>query len=243
VRILIVGATSAIAAATARRLAARGDTLYLIARNVDRLAALVAELGSAVVGHACFDILDDAHDALLAAAQTAMGTIEVALLAHGLLGDQLRSEQDATYAERILQTNLNGTIGLLIPLANLLEAQGHGTLAVITSVAADRGRPRNYTYGAAKGALNVYLQGLRTRLGPTFRVITLKVGPTHSPMTDGHGKHALFAQPDEVAAGIVRALGRRGGVRYVPARWWWIMGVVRRVPEPVFRRVPFLGGR
>lgn len=243
-RVLLVGATSAIAQATARRLAARGARLFLAARTPTALAEIAAELGDAVVGTAPFDAAEpSAHPALVEGARAALGALDVVLIAHGWLGDQLRSEADAAHAEAILQTNLNGTISVLIPIANALEAQGHGTLAVITSVAADRGRPRNYTYGAAKGALNVYLQGMRTRLGPAVKIVTLKVGPTDSPMTVGHGKHALFATPDQVAAGIVRALGGRAGVHYVPGWWRLLMAIIRRVPEPVFRRVPFLGGR
>ena len=164
-------------------------------------------------------------------------------MAHGVLGDQRATEHDFAAADAILRANFNDTVALLIPLANALAAQGFGTLGVITSVAADRGRPRNYTYGAAKGALNTYLEGLRTRLGPAVRVVTLKVGPTDTPMTADHGKHALFASADAVARGVVSALDGPAGVRYVPARWRPIMAIVRCVPDALFRRVRFLGGR
>ncbi len=242
--LLIVGATSAIAQATARRLAARGDRLFLAARDAARLRALAAELGDAVIGTAPFVAEDTAaHAGLVDAAAEALGGLDAVLVAHGLLGDQLASEADFAIADAILRTNLNDTVALLIPVANRLERQGQGTLAVITSVAADRGRPRNYTYGAAKGALNVYLQGLRTRLGPAVQVVTLKVGPTDSPMTEGHPRNALFATPDEVARGIERALDRGAGTYYVPPRWRPLMAIIRRLPERVFRGVPVLGGR
>ena len=115
---------------------------------------------------------------------------------------------------------------------------------MITSVAGDRGRPRNYTYGAAKGALNVYLQGLRTRLFPAgVSVTTLKLGPVDSPMTRDHEKHALFGKPKTVARGILRALDARVPEAYVPSFWRLIMPVVKHTPERLFQLLPFLSGR
>ena len=238
---MIVGATSAIATATAHRLARRGDRLLLWGRDAERLRSLGLALDAP---WRAFDVHDTAgHAARVAEAQALLGGLDAVLVAHGLLGDQAETERDFAAADAVLRTNLNATVALLIPLANALEAQGHGTLAVITSVAGERGRPRNYTYGAAKAALNVYLQGLRTRLGPAVKVVTLKVGPTDTPMTADHRKHPLFAKPDQVAAGIERALAGPAGERFVPPVWGAIMAVVRRVPDGVFRRVPFLGGR
>jgi decaprenylphospho-beta-D-erythro-pentofuranosid-2-ulose 2-reductase len=125
-----------------------------------------------------------------------------------------------------------------------MELARAGQLAVITSVAGDRGRPRNYTYGAAKGALNTYLQGLRTRLYPAgVSVTTLKLGPVDSPMTVDHGKHALFGQPKPVADGIVRAIDARASEAYVPSFWRAIMPIVKHTPERLFQRLAFLSGR
>lgn len=246
-RVLVIGATSAIASAAARRWVARGDRVYLAGRSVERLrilgVALETGAGSVAGCHAFEAHAVDGHVALIEAGRAALGSLDVVLVAHGFLGDQQASERDFATADAILRTNLNDTIALLIPLANALDAQGYGTLGVITSVAADRGRPRNYTYAAAKGALNVYLEGLRTRLGPAVRVVTLKVGPTDTPMTAGHRKHPLFASAEQVARGVVAALDGPAGVRYVPRRWRAIMALVRQVPDPIFRRVPFLGGR
>ena len=107
-----------------------------------------------------------------------------------------------------------------------------------------RGRPRNYTYGAAKGALNLYLQGLRSRLYPAgVKVTTLKLGPVDTPMTRTHRKNALFATPARAARDIVRALDRGAGEVYVPWYWRPIMAVVRNTPEPLFQRLGFLSGR
>ncbi|HTA20372.1 MAG TPA: SDR family NAD(P)-dependent oxidoreductase, partial [Polyangia bacterium] len=147
-------------------------------------------------------------------------------------------------AEATIVANFTSVVALLIPLANHMERVGTGALGVITSVAGERGRPRNYTYGAAKGALNVYLQGLRSRLrGAGVKVTTLKLGPVDTPMTVTHTKTRVFAKPADVARGIVAALDRGAAEIYVPAFWRAIMLVVRNTPERLFQRLPFLSGR
>jgi short-subunit dehydrogenase len=141
----------------------------------------------------------------------------------------------------VLRVNFTSVVSLLIPLVNHMEAAGAGRLGVITSVAGDRGMPRNYTYGAAKGALNVYLQGVRSRvMGAGVSVTTLKVGTVDTPMTRDHGKHALFVQPGPVARDIVAAMDARAAEVYVPSIWRAIMGIVKNAPEPLFQRVAFL---
>src|SRR4051812_45347802 len=207
-RVLIVGATSAVASEVARIYAARGARLYLLARTAPKLEALVESLGSAAPATALADFTELGQVArLVAEAAATLGGIDVVLIAHGDLGDQQRSQLNFEDAEAIFRTNLLSVVAFLVPLANLLEAQRAGCIGVITSVAGDRGRPRNYTYGAAKGALNVYLQGVRSRLfAAGARVVTLKLGPVDSPMTVSHEKSALFAQPAAAAVGIVAAL-------------------------------------
>lgn len=242
---MLIGATSAIASAVARLCAGRGDTLWLLARDRRRLESLVDELGPAVAGHEAGDFDDfAANPDRIERAIAGLGGVDVALIAHGDLGDQLASERDFETARAILDTNLLSVVSLVIPLANHLEEQGSGTLAVTSSVAADRGRPRNYTYAAAKAGVNVLFQGLRTRLharGVAIRI--LKLGPTDTPMTRDHAKNPLFATPEAVARGILRALeGGRSEV-YLPGYWRPIMWGVRWLPEGIFQRVPFLSGR
>lgn len=245
-RVVIFGATSTIAAAVADRYAARGARLHLVGRNHEKLAALVRRLSTHTeVSHACADLdHTDQSEALVAEAVAALGEIDIALIAHGLLGDQLATERTWAQAEATLRTNLLSPVSLLIPLANALQRQGHGHLAVMSSVAGDRGRPRNYTYGAAKGALSHYLEGVRSRLyRHGVQVSILKLGPVDTPMTATHEKNALFATADGVANTIVAHLAQRDGVAYVPWYWAPIMGVVRNLPEPLFQRLPFLSGR
>ncbi len=134
-------------------------------------------------------------------------------------------------------------VALLVPIANALEAQGQGRIGVLASVAGDRGRPRNYTYGAAKGALHVYLEGLRTRLYPAVAVTTLKLGPVDTPMTRSHKKHLLFGNVPSVARDIATAMDHRVDVAYVPAYWRYIMQLVKLTPERLFQRFSFLAGR
>jgi decaprenylphospho-beta-D-erythro-pentofuranosid-2-ulose 2-reductase len=242
--VVIFGATSAIAAEVAQLYAERGARLHLVARNSAKLSLVAARCGVRATAQAAdFEQLEQNH-ALVGDAIAILGHVDVALIAHGDLGDQLASERRFEDAESTLRVNFTSAVSLLIPLANHMEAARAGRIGVITSVAGDRGRPRNYTYGAAKGALNVYLQGLRTRLYPAgVSVTTLKLGPVDSPMTRDHEKHALFGKPKAVARGILRALDARVPEAYVPSFWRLIMPVVKHTPERLFQLLPFLSGR
>ena len=245
-RVAIFGATSAIAAEIARVYAARGARLFLAGRDPAKLRALVEARGEAVAGAREVDLTaPGAAGAAVAAALEALGGgLDVAVIAHGLLGDQLASERDLSEASRIVDVNFISVVALLVPLANHFEAAGAGHIAVLSSVAGERGRPRNYTYGASKAALNVYLQGVRTRLWPRgVGVHTLKLGPVDTPMTATHEKTRLFARADQVAADIVAAVDAGRAEAYVPWFWRPIMAVVRRLPERLFQRVPALSGR
>lgn len=245
-KILIAGATSAIASELARLWAARGARLYLLGgRNADKLRALERELGSAVVGaeNADFDELDE-NAPRVERAVAALGGLDLAVIAHGDLGDQLASEASFVEAERIMRTNLLSVVALLIPIAQHLEEARRGAIVVLSSVAAERGRPRNFTYASAKAALNVYLEGMRSRLYPAgVHVHTIKLGPVDTPMTVDHAKNALFATAPRVAADIVAAVDAGRAAVYVPWFWSPIMAIVRHLPEPLFQRVRSLSGR
>jgi decaprenylphospho-beta-D-erythro-pentofuranosid-2-ulose 2-reductase len=244
-RVLIIGATSAIAKECARIHASRGDELYLVARNADSLSEIREELSASVKGTESADLDEtDRAEERIARAAECLGGIDIALIAHGDLGDQLASEADFEVARRTLQTNLLSVMALVIPLANLMEAQASGSIAVMSSVAAERGRPRNFTYASAKSAVNTYLQGVRSRLWASgVRVHILKLGPVDTPMTVDHEKNALFAKPRQVAEGIVRAIDLGKSEVYVPWYWQPIMAVIRHLPEPIFQRIPSISGR
>jgi len=244
-RVLVLGATSAIAAEVAILHARRGDRLHLVGRNADKLADVARRCANGAVTTAVADFSDlEKNEAHMRDACDALGGVDVVLVAHGALGDQLESERSFDEANAILRTNFLSVVSLLIPLVNRMEAARRGRIGVITSVAGDRGRPRNYTYGAAKGGLGIYLQGVRTRLyraGVT--VTTLKLGPVDTPMTTDHGKHMLFGKPAPVAESIVRAIEAGVAEAYVPSFWGAIMPVVKNTPERIFQLLPFLSGR
>jgi len=241
-RVLIIGATSAIAHAVARRYAARQAALFLIGRRLPALEANAADLvvrGAESVGCALLDANDhDRHEAVLAEAWAAYGGFDVALVAHGVLPDQAAAERSVTATLESFDTNAASVIALLTLLANRFEAQGSGVIAVISSPAGDRGRASNYVYGAAKAAVTVFAAGLRHRLhAKGVRVITIVPGFVDTPMTAGIAKTGpLWAAPEQVARDIVRALERGFGVVYTPGFWRWIMSAIRHVPERLFVR-------
>ena len=243
--VVIIGATSAIAQEVARRYAGQGARLFLLGRDRDKLDALARELGDRVVGIESADFNEtDGNGARVARAVAALGSVDVAVIAHGWLGDQIESEQTFAHAEEVVRTNFTSVLSFVIPIVNLLERSGRGALVVLSSVAGDRGRPRNYTYGAAKGALTLYLQGVRSRLyGTAIRIVTIRLGPVHSPMTKDHPKNALFGEPRGVAKSIVHAADRGPLDVYVPWYWQPIMATVRGLPERLFQRFSFLAGR
>ena len=244
-RVLVIGATSAVAQAFVRRRCKEGARLYLIARNPDKLRGLSDQLGDAVVGSESGDLAQgEANAARIERAVDVLGGLDEVLIAHGYLGDQLESERDFEQAQRTLNTNLLSPVSLLIPIANHCEAQGAGHIGVITSVAGERGRPRNFTYGTAKGGLTRYLEGLRSRLwGSGVEVHNFKLGPVDSPMTVDHEKNATFTTPERAAELIARGMRGRRHEIFVPGYWRWIMLVVRTMPEPIFQRLRFLSGR
>jgi decaprenylphospho-beta-D-erythro-pentofuranosid-2-ulose 2-reductase len=241
-RVLIVGATSAMAAETARLYAAAGASLFLTGRDAEHLEAVAADLrirGAGPVRSATLDVTDRQRcEEVVGAAWAAFDGLDIALIAHGVLPDQARAQ--ATVAETLTAVDVNFTSGvvLLTHLANRFEAQRHGCIAVITSVAGDRGRQSNYVYGAAKGGLDRFLEGLRNRLFHAgVAVVTLKPGFVDSPMTAGIAHGPLFASASRAGRAIHAAIERRRNVAYIPWFWRPIMAVIRAIPEFAFKRL------
>lgn len=244
-RILIFGATSAIAAACARKWIAGGHSLFLVGRDEAKLEVLRADLdvrkasGQSVTSAAA-DLTDlSRHESLIAQAADRLGGLDIVLVAHGSLPDQKACEADVGAAMREIQTNALSQISIVTLVAQRFEVAGRGTIAVIGSVAGDRGRQSNYVYGAAKGMLSIFMDGLRNRLARKgVDVLTIKPGFVDTPMT-AHiaGKGRLWAKPDDVAQGIVDAVANRGDVVYLPFVWRPIMFVIRHIPEKIFKRL------
>jgi decaprenylphospho-beta-D-erythro-pentofuranosid-2-ulose 2-reductase len=241
-KILVLGATSGIAEATCRIWAAQGASLFLVARNPEKLAAVGADLkvrGASYVDTAVADLDDtDKHPELLAHAVNSLTGMDIAYLAHGILGDQNEAEQDFNTAAQIIHTNFMAPVSLLTWLANFCVQRHAGTLAVISSVAGDRGRKSNYLYGSSKAGLSAFLGGLRNRVDREgVTVLTIKPGPTKTAMTAGMPKSEKFADVDSVAESIVRAIDKRKDALYVPFQWQPIMFIIRNIPERVFKKL------
>lgn len=242
-KILIVGATSAIATSCARLWATEGAGFFLVARNAAKLADTAADLaarGASTVYTQVMDANDfPAHAPMLDACLAELGAIDIALIAHGTLPDQKRCEGDVGYAVQEFSNNGLSVIALLTELANRMAIQRHGTIAVISSVAGDRGRSSNYLYGSAKAAVTSFCEGLRGRL---FRngvhVLTVKPGFVDTPMTQGLAlPKLLVASPDRVAKDIRQAIESKRNSIYSPSYWLAIMLVIRAIPNFLFKKM------
>jgi len=239
--VLILGATSAIAHEVAKLYADEQAHLFLVARNEFKLETIAKDLivrGAKVTsGVANFHDFSS-HPRLLEQIKEKLGNIDVVLLAYGSLGNQAESEKNISVALQEIETNFLTAFSLLSLLAHILEAQGSGTLAVISSVAGDRGRQSNYIYGTAKGALNIFLQGLRNRLYKKgVHVLTIKPGFVDTPMTTHLKKGFLFSSSQKVGNDIYKAIEEKEDVLYTPQFWRAIMFVIRNIPEALFKRL------
>jgi short-subunit dehydrogenase len=242
-RVIVLGATSGIAQALERSMAASGLELLLVGRSQERLDTLQADLlarGAASALTLQSDLADTTqHARVLQFAAEHFPDFDTVVTAYGSMLDQAACQVSPELALREVNTNFSSAVSLLTLFGEYFRARGSGTLAAITSVAGDRGRRPNYVYGAAKGGLSIFLQGLRSRLYPFgVRVLTIKPGPVNTAMTAHLKKSRLFAEPGEVAADIFRALkSGRGDVIYTPWHWRWIMLVLRLIPERSFKKL------
>lgn len=241
--ILIIGATSSIAAACAREWAKDNTNFLLVARDARKLAVVADDLRARASGSVHTYLLDinhtEQHASMLDYCTSTLPSLDIVLIAHGTLPDQTRCEQDVHLALQEFSTNAVSTLGLLIPLAAQMQRQRSGTIAVISSVAGDRGRPGNYLYGSAKAAVSVFCEGLRGRLLRSgVHVVTIKPGMVATPMTAGLPFPALLtATPERVARDIVRGIHKRANVIYTPCMWRVIMAIIAHIPASVFKRL------
>lgn len=245
--VVLFGATRGIGRALARELAARGDRLFLIGRDLEDLARSARDLeirvgaGSGPIGVACADLLEpERFGPALDAAWAALGRVDAVVLAAGLFATQDALEADRALARRLLEADFSGSVLFCEEARERLLAQGGGTLCALSSVAGERGRKPVVLYGAAKGGLTRYLEGLDHRFHARgLRVITVKPGFVRTSMTEGLPEPPFAADPEPVARLVVRALDRGTPVVYVTPIWRWVMLVVRHLPRAVLRRVGF----
>lgn len=242
--IAIIGANSAIAEAYAKYCASQYKAnFFLVARDINRLQILADDLtvrGAGEVECLAQDFAEvDNGQNLLEKYQQAFTSLDVLLVAHGILPDQEKAKADAEYLQHVLQVNSTSTLTQLTVFANYLAQQGKGKIAVISSVAGDRGRPSNYVYGASKAIVSTFLQGLRARLAKNnVHVLTVKPGFVKSPMTAHlNGSGPMWAEPETIAKGIDNALAKNKNTVYLPGFWRLIMAIITRIPEPIFKKL------
>src|SRR6202140_5469138 len=244
-KIVVLGATSGIALEIQRKLAERGRELLLIARSPQRLAELQADLhirgARKVLAYAADLASVEHHASIFGFVRETFPDFDTVLLAYGSMQNQKESEASIDVVLEEIQVNFVSASAILTLFADDLEQRHTGCIAAITSVAGDRGRRSNYVYGSTKGALSLFLQGLRSRLHPAgIRVLTIKPGPVRTAMTDHIANATRFADPELVARDIVRALEQRSpDVIYTPKIWRYVMTVVEHIPEVVFKRLSF----
>ncbi len=227
---------------TAKHFAKDGANLILVARSSLKLADVRGDLcvrGAKAVETIEADLADvTRHQEIIETALKPFSGLDMVLVAYGTLGDQRESEQNVEVALQEFNNNCTSVISLLTLLVNYFEQQGRGCIAVISSVAGDRGRQSNYVYGAAKGALTIFLQGLRNRLAKKgITVVTIKPGMVDTPMTAHMRKSRLFASAQTVGQGIYEAMMKRKDVVYVPAYWRYIMWIIKSIPESRFKKM------
>ena len=239
-RIVIIGATSAIAEHCARLWARESADFLLVGRDLARIQRVADDLRvrspQSDIQTTQIDFLDvDAIAAL--AQQAAQSAIDIVLIAHGDLPVQQNCEQDLHQAQAALQVNGLSPALFAEAFAKQLALQGRGTLALIGSVAGDRGRKANYVYGAGKGMLERYAQGLQHRFATTgIKIVLIKPGPTATPMT-AHLPSGGLAKVDQVAHAIIKAIESGKPVAYVPAKWQLIMLIVQHLPRWIFHKL------
>lgn len=241
--VLVLGGGSDIGLATVRRLVAAGTkNVLLAARRPEALATAADDLrarGAEDVDLLAFDALDVAsHASLIGDVFERERDVDLALLTFGVLPDEATAEKDAGVAIEAARTNYLGAVSVLLPLAEHMRAQGHGTIVVLSSVAAERGRRSNFVYGSSKAGLDTFCQGLADRLyGSGVRLLVVRPGFVRSAMTRGLDPAPLASTPDDVARAIVDGLSRSAPVIWVPAELRWVMSGLRHLPRAVFRRL------
>ena len=240
---LVLGASSAIGRAIARRLASQGVSLVLAGRRLEELERCARDLEvryGVEVAVECYEALDfDSHAELFeTCAKRFDAGLDGVVLCHGVMAEQEDAERDFATARHMIDVNYSSAVSLLGLAADYLARRGQGWICGISSVAGDRGRPSNFLYGSTKAALDTYLGGLRARLAPAgVRVVTIKPGFVDTGLTWGRPGLFLVATPEKVAADTLRAIRRDRAVRYTPRFWALALWLIRHIPDPIFKRL------
>lgn len=241
--IVIIGATSLIAEHCARLWVSEPVRLTLVGRDGERLARLAGDLQvrspQSEVHTLTADFLKSSAIDTLVADLDKGGPVDIALIAHGMLPEQAACQNDLALVDAAIAVNGVSPCLFAEAFAQYMAVRNKGTIAVIGSVAGDRGRRSNYVYGASKALVEGYLQGMQHRFAGTgVRAVLIKPGPTRTPMTAGMADAGMrFADPAQVAADIVRGVAAGQRTVYTPGRWRWIMLVIRHLPAFIFNKL------
>ncbi len=240
--LVVLGATSAIAEQVARLYAKPDQHILLVARNQDGLNVISKDLlvrGAGKVDTLTYDFSNlDSIQSLVDSIAGKMDKIDILFVAYGTLPNQQACEKYVEQVQSEINLNFVSIVSVITGLSPLMVQKGAGTIAVVTSVAGDRGRKSNYINGTVKGALTVYLQGLRNSLfAKGVHVLTIKPGFVDTPMTVDFKKGLLWAKPEKIAKDIVNAITRKKDVIYTPWFWRWIMLIIKLIPERIFKKM------
>jgi len=240
--LVILGATSAIAEQVARLYARPDQHFLLVARNQAALSTVANDLlvrGAGKVDILAYDFSNLKNIKKLIGEITAViGRIDLLFVAYGSLPNQSECEVSIEQTQAEINLNYLSVVSVLTGLSQVMVKQGDGTIAVISSVAGDRGRKSNYINGTAKGALTIYLQGLRNALSDKgVHVLTIKPGFVDTPMTSDFKKGILWAKPEKIAKDIYKAVSKQKNVIYTPWFWRWIMLIIKSIPERLFKKM------
>ena len=241
-KILIIGATSAIAESCAKIWSSRGDSIFLVAKNKEKLDLLKTNLknnNSKDIASFLMDVnnLED-HKKMFDEAENQLKEINIVLIAHGTLSDQDECEKNVNKTVEEIKTNAISTIALLTEISNRFIKKKSGTIAVISSVAGDRGRSSNYVYGSAKAMVSTFASGLRQRLNKhNVSVVTIKPAFIDTPMTKNNKKNLLWTQPSSIAPRIVKSIDSKKSEVYLPSFWRFIMLIIKLIPNFVFKKI------
>lgn len=241
-KILVLGATSAIARATALAFARRGDNVYLAARDTDEVSRIASDLAlrcQATILSGYFDATDtDTHELFIRKVVDDLGGLDGVVFAAGSMAEQTEAAKDFSLVKTMVQVNYLGAMSVLNQCASYLKNQRSGFIIGISSVAGDRGRQSNYYYGSTKSAFTVFLAGLRNALQPAgVHVMTVKPGFVDTAMTYGVNGMFLVASPDVVGERIAQAVDKKRDIVYLPWFWRYIMLIIRFIPESIFKRL------
>ena len=243
--VLVLGGGSEIALATVRALVARRTrTVVLAARRPGELESAAGDLraaGATTVDTVAFDAQGDAeaHARLVDDVFDRHGDIDLVLVAAGVLGEQSRDEHDGAAARAVIGTNFLGLVSAIVPSAERMRAQGHGTLCVLSTVAGERPRRSNFVYGSSKSGLDAFAQGLGDSLAGTgVNVVVVRPGFVHTRMTEGLDPAPFATTPEKVAEATLEGIAKGAHTVWAPPILRYVMSVLRHVPRPIFRRLP-----